>query len=138
MHGGEFNIELFFEKFNDHYQRNYAIRDIKFLEREAAFLFLFFLQPYLNGKGAYFLENQTKSGERMDVVIVFGGKEFIVELKIWKGSKLHYSGQKQLLRYMEKRGVDKGYLLTFDFRQKREQKQEWIYVDGKALLDVQV
>ena len=138
LHGGKFNIELFFKKFNAHYQANYAQRDIKFLEREAAFLFLFFLQPYLNGNGWYFLENQTKSGQRMDVIIIYGGGEFVVELKIWKGPKLHKDGQKQLLRYMEKRGVDKGYLLTFDFRKKREQKHEWIEVDGKALLDVQV
>ena len=74
----------------------------------------------------------------MDVIIIFGGEEFVVELKIWKGPKLHKDGQKQLLGYMEKRGVDKGYLLTFDFRKKREQKHEWIEVDGKCLLKVQV
>ena len=138
LRGGRFNIELFFKKFNAHYQANYAKRDAKFLEREAAFLFLFFLQPYLNGTGRYFLENQTKSGQRMDIIIIYGGEEFVIELKIWKGPKLHEDGQKQLLGYMEKRGVDKGYLLTFDFRQRREQKHEWIEVDGKALLAVQV
>jgi len=138
LRDGKFNIELFFKKFNDHYQANYAKRDIKFLEREAAFLFLFFLQPYLNGNGWYFLENQTKSGQRMDIIIVYGGEEFVVELKIWKGPKYHEDGQTQLLGYMEKRGVDKGYLLTFDFRKKREQKHEWTEVDGKALLEVQV
>ena len=138
LQSGKFNIELFFKKFNAHYQANYAHRDIKFLEREAAFLFLFFLQPYLNGNGHYFLENQAKSGERMDVIIVYGGEEFIVELKIWKGPKLHTDGQKQLLGYMDKRGVDKGYLLTFDFRKKREQKHMWIEIAGKSLLEVQV
>jgi len=138
LSGDKFNIELFFKKFNAHYQANYAKRDVKFLEREVAFLFLFFLQPYLNGKGRYFLENQTKSGQRMDVIVIYGGEEFVIELKIWKGPKLHEDGQKQLLGYMEKRGVDKGYLLTFDFRQKREQKHEWMEVDGKSLLVVQV
>jgi len=138
LQNGKFNIELFFKKFNTHYQANYANRDIKFLEREAAFLFLFFLQPYLNGNGHYFLENQAKSGERMDVIIIYGKEEFIIELKLWKGPKHHASGQKQLLGYLQKRRVDKGYLLTFDFRKKREQKHEWIEIDGKALLEVQV
>ena len=136
--GDKFNIELFFEKFNAHYQQRYAHRDIDFLEREAAFLFLFFLQPYLNGNGFYFLQAEPSPGKRMDVVIVYGNEEFIVELKIWKGPKRHSDGQKQLLGYMKKRGAEKGYLLTFDFRQKREQKMNWIEVGGKMLLEVQV
>jgi len=136
--GDRFDIELFFKKFNDHYQQRYAHRDVEFLEREAAFLFLFFLQPYLNGNGFYFLQAEPSAGKRMDVVIVYGEEEFIVELKVWKGQKRHFDGQRQLLGYMEKRGVDKGYLLTFDFRQQREQKLGWIQVEGKALLEVQV
>jgi len=138
LSGGKFNIELFFEKFNQYYQENYAKRDVNFLEREASFLFLFFLQPYLNGKGKYFLENQTKSGQRMDVIVIYGDEEFVIELKVWKGQKLHEDGKKQLLGYMEQRRVDKGYLLTFDFRQKRQQKQEWTKVFGKDILLVQV
>jgi len=74
----------------------------------------------LNSKGFYFLQAEPSAGKRMDVVIIYGGKEFIVELKIWKGQMKHSAGQQQLLGYMEKRGADKGYLLTFDFRQKRE------------------
>ena len=136
--GDKFNIELFFEKFNAHYQQRYAHQDIEFLEREAAFLFLFFLQPYLNGNGFYFLQAEPGAGKRMDVVIVYGGEEFIVELKIWRGQKRQTDAQKQLLGYMEKRGVEKGYLLTFDFRQKREQKMKWITVGGKRLFEVQV
>ena len=136
--GDQFNIELFFEKFNAHYQQRYAHRDVDFLEREAAFLFLFFLQPYLNGNGFYFLQAEPSAGKRMDVVIVYGGKEFIIELKIWKGQKRHFDGQKQLLGYMEKRGAEKGYLLTFDFRQKKEQRMEWIGLEGKMIFEVQV
>ena len=45
--GDQFNIELFFEKFRAHYKREYGNRDERFLEREATFLFLFLLQPYL-------------------------------------------------------------------------------------------
>ena len=138
VNDNKFNIELFFEKFNAHYQQRYAHKDIDFLEREAAFLFLFFLQPYLNGNGFYFLQAEPSAGKRMDVVIVYGNEEFIVELKVWRGQKRHADGQKQLLGYMEKRRADKGYLLTFDFRKKREQKYEWIEIDGKSLLEVQV
>ena len=30
---------------------------------------------------------------------------------------------------MDKRGLNEGYLLTFDFRQKKDPKQEWIDVE---------
>jgi len=83
VNGEQFNIELFFEKFNDHYQKHYSQRDKDFIEREAAFLFLFFLQPYLNGEGAYHLESKPNfaTGKRMDIVISYRKQEFIVELR---------------------------------------------------------
>jgi len=140
VNGEQFNIELFFEKFNAHYQKHYSHRDENFIEREAAFLFLFFLQPYLNGKGAFHLESKPNlaTGKRMDVVITYGNELYIVELKIWRGAKYQEKAHQQLLDYMAKQGVTKGYLLTFDFRQKKEIKQEWIQVDEKDILEVQV
>jgi len=135
-----FNIELFFEKFSTHYQKHYSQRDQDFIEREAAFLFLFFLQPYLNGKGSFHLESKPNyaTGKRMDVVISYGEQEFIIELKIWRGEKHQQKAYKQLLEYMDKRGAKAGYLLTFDSRKKKEIKQEWILVEGKDILEIQV
>ena len=140
VNGELFNIELFFEKFNAHYQRHYSHRDEAFIEREAAFLFLFFLQPYLNGKGAFHLESKPNlaTGKRMDVIVTYGHQAFIIELKIWKGQKYQADAYEQLTTYMSKRGEEKGYLLTFDFRQKKEIKQEWIKAHGKSILEVQV
>ena len=140
VNGEQFNIELFFEKFNAHYQREYAKRDVSFLEREATFLFLFFLQPYLNGKGFYYPQTQPNhaTGKRMDVVVTYGNEEFIIELKVWRGRKYQADAYKQLVTYMNKRDAKKGYLLTFDFRQKKEIKQEWIKAHGMPILEVQV
>jgi len=59
-------------------------------------------------------------------------------LKIWYGKKKQQNAYKQLLEYMDKRGAKKGYLLTFDFRKKKEIKQEWVQVNKKSILDVQV
>ena len=39
---------------------------------------------------------------------------------------------------MAHRSADKGYLLTFDFRNSKEEKQEWLQVDGVDILEVQV
>jgi hypothetical protein len=71
-------------------------------------------------------------------VISYGRQEFIVELKIWKGQKYQADAYQQLTDYMEKRGAEKGYLLTFDFRQKKQIKQEWLEIYGKSILEVQV
>ena len=140
VNGNEFNIELFFEKFNSHYQKHYSHRDIDFIEREAAFLFLFFLQPYLNGKGIFYLESKPNfaTGKRMDIVISYGGQEFIIELKIWRGKSYQQDAYLQLADYVKKRGATKGYLLTFDFRDKKEIKQEWISTHDISILEVQV
>jgi len=140
VNGEKFNIELFFKKFNTHYQKHYSKRDKDFIEREAAFLFLCFLQPYLNGKGFFQLESKPNfaTGKRMDIIITYGKEEFIIELKIWRGEKRHQGAYRQLTDYIKKRDAEKGYLLTFDFRQKKEIKQEWIEVHGTRILDVQV
>jgi len=138
--GEQFNIELFFKKFNAHYQKHYSDSDKKFIEREAAFLFLCFLQPYLNGKGSFLLESKPNfaTGKRMDIIIVYGSQEFIIELKIWRGEKRQQDAYQQLTDYVKKRDAGNGYLLTFDFRQKKEIKQEWIEVHGTRVLEVQV
>ena len=138
--GKHFNIELFFEKFNAHYQRNYEDKDRRFLEREATFLFLFFLQPYLNGKGFFHMQSQPNlaTGKQMDVVINYGNQEYIIELKVWHGQKYQEDAYQQLIDYMGERGAEKGYLLTFDFRQKKQIKHAWIEVGDKPILEVQV
>jgi len=141
VNGEQFNIELFFEKFNAHYQRHYSDRDKDFIEREAAFLFLCFLQPYLNGKGSFQLESNPNlaTGKRMDIIIIiYGNEEFIIELKIWRGEKRQQDAYQQLTDYVKKRDAGKGYLLTFDFRKKKEVKQEWIEVHETSVLEVQV
>ena len=53
-------------------------------------------------------------------------------------TKYQADAYEQLTTYMSERGEEKGYLLTFDFRQKKEIKQEWIKAHGKSILEVQV
>jgi hypothetical protein len=64
----------------------------------------------------------------MDLVVSYGGKEFIIELKIWRGEAAHRAGYEQLAEYLCGRGREEGYLLTFDFRKEsnREPKEEWV------------
>ena len=41
-------------------------------------MFLCFMKPIINGKGNYYVEPETRDNTRMDVVISYGGCEYIV------------------------------------------------------------
>ena len=127
---GTFNMQLCLEKFAKYYHQYYSEKDSKFLERESRFIFLFFLSPILNGRGFAHIESHFTDDRRMDVVVNYQDQQFIIELKIWDGKEKHRKAYDQLLGYMEKRGLDEGYLLTFDFRQNKAQQRAWITVDG--------
>jgi len=137
---GQFDIERFFEKFNAYYQRHYSKESVDFLEREATFCFLCFLQPYLNGKGSYYLETAPNlaTGRRLAVVISYGKQQFIIELKVWRGQPYRQDVYHQLADYVKQRGATQGYLLTFDFRKKKETKQAWINAHEIPILEIQV
>ena len=66
-------------------------------------------------------------------------KEFILELKIWRGDKYERTGREQLSEYLTIRDKDKGYLLTFDFSKNKVDKEpEWVEVNGKWMFEVVV
>ena len=76
----------------------------------------------------------------MDVVVDYGGDQFIIELKLWRGEYKHTEAYEQLLGYMDSKGASAGYLLTFDFRKNTNKKTrtEWVDFDGKRIFDVVV
>jgi len=137
---GRFDMELCLRKFADHYAELFNEDDADFLERNGRLLFLSYLKPLINGQGFYHIESQFTDLRRMDVVVDFGREQFILELKIWRGEKAENKAYEQLVGYMESKRADKGYLLVFDFRSKKnkERKIEWINVDGKMILEVKV
>lgn len=135
---GKFDMQVCLEKFAKYYQQYYSKKDVEFLEREARYLVLFFLNPLLNGRGFAHIESAFTDDRRMDVVVNYLNQQFILELKIWHGEKRQQDGLDQLLGYMEKMGLNEGYMLTFDFRQQKEEKQEWIQVERKNIFRMQV
>ena len=77
-----------------------------------------FVKPILNGKGYDFKEAQASEEKRMDVIITYKQEKFIIELKIWRGQKVHEKGIAQLSHYLETHGLKNGYLIIFDFTKK--------------------
>lgn len=121
---GDLEMDAILEKFQDLMKAEYRREDEAFFEKQGRLLFLCFLKPIINGTGHYVVEPQTRSNTRMDIVVFYGRREYIVELKLWPGPKKHEEGLRQLLNYMESRGQKKGWLLTFCFLKNREKRIE--------------
>jgi len=99
---------------------------------------LMYLNPIINGGGFFHIESQLTDLRRMDIVVDYGQEQFIIELKIWRGEGARDKAYAQLLGYMNAKGRDVGYLLTFDFRKEgtRKKKAEWVQIGDKKILDV--
>ena len=137
VRGGRLMMEHVVERFRDLIREEYRESDEAFLERQGRLLFLTFLKPVINGTGFYYVEPQTRDNRRMDLVVTYGQEEFIVELKIWRGTKYEESGRDQLAAYLHSRGLQRGYLVTFDFsKHKHDTAPQWITHNGKQLYEV--
>jgi len=132
------DMELCLRKFADHYNEIFTEKDVKFLERHGRLLFLSYLRPFINGRGFYHIESETRNQRRMDIVVDYGTDQFILELKRWDGEKYNQEAYEQLLGYMEVKKAKTGYLLTFDFRKgtNKERKAEWIEIASNKIFDV--
>lgn len=94
--------------------------DQRFLEEEGRERFLTYLSPIVNGTGTYDVEPQTRDHRRMDVVVRWMGRRYVIELKIWRGERYNEEGEAQVEGYLDFFGLDVGYLLSFDFRRHKE------------------
>ena len=137
VQNGKLNMEHVVTRFRDLMREEYRESTEPFLEKEGRLLFLTFLKPIINGIGFYYVEPQTRDNRRMDLVVTYDKQEFIVELKIWHGDKYEELGRDQLSGYLATRGMDEGYLVTFDFsKNKQEAEPQWIEWNGKRIFEV--
>ena len=95
-----------------------------------------FLRPIINGTGHYAVEPQTRKNNRMDIQVFYGNQELIVELKVWHGEKYEQEGYDQLVRYLEARGVEKGYLLSFCDNKKAPREDQTFWYCGHEICEV--
>ena len=134
VQNGKLNMEHVVTRFRDLMREEYRESTEPFLEKEGRLLFLTFLKPIINGIGFYYVEPQTRDNRRM---VTYDKQEYIVELKIWHGDKYEELGRDQLSGYLATRGMDEGYLVTFDFsKNKQEAEPQWIEWNGKRIFEV--
>ena len=129
---GRLDMPLVLIKFQEVMKAEYRSEDEKFVEQQGRLLLLCFLKPIINGTGFYYVEAETRNSTRMDIVVSYGGEEYIIELKIWHGDAYREKGIRQLEEYMESRKAERGYLVSFSFLQEKEYKNGWMD-EGRAV-----
>lgn len=135
---GRLDMRLVLEKFVLHFDELYGNQSQAFYEEDGRRFFLLYLRPIINGAGHYYIEARTRNRERTDVVVDYGGEQFVVELKIWRGDAYHTRGERQLSEYLDSYHLEKGYMLSFNFNKKKEIGVREIAVGGKLLIEAVV
>jgi len=132
------NMPLILEHFIDTQKRVHGDADDKFLEEEGRERFLTYIAPIINGTGTYSIEEQTRNKLRMDVVIHYLGKRYVVELKIWRGPRYNEDGEKQIMEYLDYFGLSTGYMVSFNFNQNKKRGVERVNIGDKVLFEATV
>jgi len=132
------DVPLILQRFQAFMKEHGSNRDLDFLEREGRLLFLAYLRPILNGIGFDFKEPSVGDERRMDIVITYREKRYVLELKRWYGEKAHQEGLQQLSDYLDLYGLLEGYLLIYDFNKNKVYKDEPIPFKDKQIYAVWV
>ena len=137
IHDGILDMPRLMERFVVHMNQTYKMdHDNEFIENDARKVFLTYLRPVINGIGSYHIEEQTRDHDRMDVVIDYLGKQYVIELKIWRGNAYNERGEEQLCRYLEYFDLKEGYLLSFCFNKtKQSGLLPPIEINGRRLIE---
>jgi AAA-like domain len=132
------NMQKVLENFQTFMKKEYNTRDRKFLERDGRLIFLAFMRPILNGAGYDFKEPQVSEEKRLDVVITYYQHQYVAELKLWYGPAANAEGLLQLADYLDRTGLDTGYLIIFDHSQRKLWEKDWVDVGDKRIFWVKV
>ena len=126
------------EKFVIHFNDIYGNWQQTFLEEDGRRYFLLYLRPIINGVGNYYVESWTRNMERTDVVVDYRGEQFVIELKVWRGSAYHERGEGQLIEYLDYYHLNQGYMISFNFNKKKEIGVKELEIGEKVLIEAVV
>lgn len=135
IENGILNIEKIIRRFIVHFNDIYGDRDEKFRESEGRKYFMFYIKPIINGVGNYYIESETRDRHRTDMIIDFLGKQYIIEMKIWRGESYNTRGEEQLLAYLDYYHLDKGYLVSFCFNKNKQPGVKTIQIGDKEIVE---
>lgn len=136
--GGHLDMELVLERFVKTFAELYKDESEKFKEEIGRKYFMLFLRPIINGRGRSYVEARTRDMKRTDIIVDYGGEQFVIELKIWRGPKYHAAGEAQIAEYLDYYELKTGYMLTFNFSQKKEIGVKRIRYGDRTLVEAVV
>ena len=135
---GMLDMDMVMQKFYDYYESLSEPEDEAFVEKYGRKLFLLYLRPIINGTGNYYVEDQSRTKYRTDIVVDYKGQQHIIELKIWRGDEYNHRGEQQLFSYLDAYGQKRGYLLSFCFQANKSKGIKEIQYGDKTILEVVV
>ena len=69
------------------------------------------------------------------MIIDYLGQRYIIELKIWRGERYNTEGEKQISEYLDYFGLTSGYMLSFNFNNKKETGVQRVQIGDKILFE---
>ena len=92
-------------------------------------------RPIINGTGNYYIEARTRSLRRTDIIVDYRGERYVIEMKIWHGAEYNRRGEEQRLGYLEDYQLKRGYMLSFNFNQKKQIGIREVRLGDKVLIE---
>ncbi|MDO4804432.1 MAG: GxxExxY protein [Lachnospiraceae bacterium] len=132
---GYLDVPKIMKHFIREHNRIHEGRTEKFLEEEGRERFITYVSAIINGTGIYSIEEQTRTRRRMDLVIHYLGRRYVVEMKIWHGQRYNEEGERQILDYLDYFGLDTGYMLSFNFNRTKEPGVHRVAIRNKTLFE---
>ena len=135
---GVLDMDLVIERFALSFQDIYGSESEPFVEEVGRRYFLLYLKPIINGTGNYYIEAETRDQTRTDIIVDYLGKQYIIELKIWRGNAYNERGEKQLFDYLIYFHADKGWMVSFCFNKNKKTGLHEVHLDGKTIVEAVV
>lgn len=132
---GWLDVPKIMKHFITEHNRIHGDNTEKFLEEEGRERFVTYVSAIINGTGTYDIEPQTRDHKRMDLMIHYLGRRYIVEMKIWRGSRYNEEGEKQVREYLDFFNLTTGYMLSFNFNKKKETGVKRVEIGDKILFE---
>ena len=131
-------MDFILAKFVDYFTEICCEKDEEFLEKYGRKMFLLYLKPIINGVGNYYIVAQTRDARRTDVIVDYGGEQFVIEMKIWHGDEYNRRGEQQLMEYLDYFHQKKGYMISFNFNTQKETGVKTLLFGDKTIVEAVV
>ena len=82
------------------------------------------------------MEARTRDNRRTDVIVDYRGKQYVIEIKIWRGNEYNKRSEEQLADYLDAYRQKRGYLLSFNFNKNKQAGIKEIVCGDKSILEV--